>query len=634
MEPNASKTDTVLLIDDDELIRQSIAAYLSDSGFDLLQADDGPSGMEMVQRFSPDVVLLDLRMPEMDGLEVLDRLRQADAELPIIVVTGAGVLKDAVEALRMGAFDFISKPIIDMAILEHSIRKALEHTRLRAENRRYHEHLEGEIHKRTRDLELRSSELERSNRRLQSEMIERRRTESALHQSQSQLTDIIAVFEGFIYTVNRSYELQFMNPKLMACVEHAPPGSICHRVLYEQPEPCPWCPLPRVLDGHTVRTELTSTRDGRWYYAIYSPQESAAGQIEGCQAIVIDIHERRQAEESLRQREAFLREQNERLRLSLRGTVRFGNIIGKSPAMHRVYRTILKAAGSSANVIVYGESGTGKELVARTIHELSDRGSQPFVPVNCGAIPENLIESEFFGYQKGAFTGADRDKGGFLSAADGGTLFLDEVGEINPNLQIKLLRAIDGGGFNPLGSNLLIKPDIRIIAATNRDLAQRIQQGHFRKDFYYRIHVVPIALPPLRERREDIPLLIHHFLQIFGDESKLQSIPNATMKAMQKYDWPGNVRELQNAVRQYIALQEMDVIANLQIQQPPGCLVDENVLSELGSNHSLAGAVHHFERRYIEHMLEVHKWHRSKVAGVLGIDRRTLFRKMKELGLL
>ncbi len=633
MQTDESKTATVLLIDDDELVRQSIAAYLSDSGFDLLQADDGPSGLEMVQRLSPDVVLLDLRMPEMDGLEVLDRLRQADEELPVIVVTGAGVLKDAVEALRMGAFDFISKPIVDMAILEHSIRKALERTRLRRENRRYHEHLEDEIRNRTADLESRTRELERSNRRLQSEMLERRRTESALHQSRSQVTDIIAVFEGFIYTVNRSYELQFVNPKLTACIELARPGNICHRSLYELAAPCPWCPLPRVLDGYTARTELVSTRDGRWYYGIYSPLESEPGRIDGCQAIVIDIHERKQAEESLRRKEAFLREQNERLRSSLQGTVRFGNIIGKSPAMHRVYRAILKAAGSGANVIVYGESGTGKELVARTIHELSERGNQPFVPVNCGAIPENLIESEFFGYQKGAFTGADRDKAGYLSTADGGTLFLDEVGEINSNLQIKLLRAIDGGGFTPLGGNQLIRPDIRIIAATNRDLAQRIQQGHFRKDFYYRIHVIPIALPPLRERREDIPLLIHHFLQIFGEEGKLQSIPNSTMKAMQKYDWPGNVRELQNAVRQYIALQEMDVIANLQIQQPPEAFIDDSV-TELAAGRTLAKTVQQFERRYIERLLEEHKWHRSRVAGVLGIDRRTLFRKMKELGLL
>jgi DNA-binding NtrC family response regulator len=634
MEASGAKPITLLLIDDDALIRESIAVYLSDSGFEVLQADDGPSGIEMVQRQSPDVVLLDLRMPELDGLEVLDRIRQADAELPVIVVTGAGVLKDAVEALRMGAFDFISKPIIDMALLEHSIRKALERTRLRRENRRYHEHLETEIQKRTRDLELRTRELERANRGLESEMLARRQTENALHQSQTQLGDIIAVFEGFIYTVNRTYELQFVNPKLMACVDQARAGGICHQSLYELAEPCPWCPLQRVVEGETVRTELASTRDGRWYYAIFSPQESTPGRIEGCQAIVIDIHDRKLAEESLRQREAFLREQNERLRLSLRGTVRFGNIIGKSPAMHRVYRTLLKAAESTANVIIYGESGTGKELVARTIHDLSERGSRPFVPVNCGAIPENLIESEFFGYQKGAFTGAEHDKAGFLSAADGGTLFLDEVGEINANLQIKLLRAIDGGGFSPLGSNLLIKPDIRIIAATNRDLAQRIQQGHFRKDFYYRIHVIPIALPPLRERREDIPLLIHHFLQIVGDENQLQSIPDVTMKAMQKYEWPGNVRELQNAVRQYIALQEMDIIANLQIAQPPGTAADETALSELGPDHSLTGAVQHFERRYIEYMLGEHKWHRSKVAAILGVDRRTLFRKMKEHNLL
>jgi DNA-binding NtrC family response regulator len=631
--PEQVKPIIVLLIDDDELIRQSIATYLDDSGFDILQADNGRAGMQMIHQTTPDVVLLDLRMPELDGLEVLDQIKQEDPELPVIVVTGAGVLKDAVEALRMGAFDFISKPIIDMAFLENAINKAVERTRMRHEIRCYREHLEAEISKRTGELEQRSAELERSNRQLQSEMIEKRRTQKALSRSESRLADIIAVFEGFIYTVNRSYELQFVNPKLMAYSEPAKPGANCHLSLYGISAPCAWCPLERVLQGHTVRTEFESLHDGRWYYGVYSPQANISESTEGCQAVIIDIHDRKQAEETLRQQEVLLRAQNTRLRSSLCGNFRFGDIIGKSTIMHGVYRTILKAAESNANVIIYGESGTGKELVAKSIHALSDRGSKPFVPVNCGAIPENLIESEFFGYQKGAFTGANQEKAGFLSAADGGTLFLDEVGEINANMQIKLLRAIDGGGFSPLGSNQIVKPDIRIIAATNRDLADKIHQGHFRSDFFYRIHVIPINLPSLRERREDIPLLIHHFLQLFGDDSKLQSIPETTMQAMQRYDWPGNVRELQNAVRQFIALQEMDVISNLPLHPPAGAIFEKAVVQEIGNGHSLSEAVQRFERRYLEHLLTEHKWHRSKVAAILGVDRRTLFRKIKMLGL-
>ena len=269
------------------------------------------------------------------------------------------------------------------------------------------------------------------------------------------------------------------------------------------------------------------------------------------------------------------------------------------------------------------------ELVARTIHDLSDRGDNAFVPVNCGAIPDNLFESEFFGYRKGAFTGAEQDHKGFLTMAHGGTLFLDEVGEIPLNMQVKLLRAIDGGGYTPLGSHQVIVPDIRVVAATNRDLQQFVATGRFRKDFYYRIHIVPISLPPLRERREDIPLLIHHFMQLFNQDGQRQSIPENIMQAMQHYHWPGNVRELQNAVRQYLALQDVDVIAKL----PPGAeTAGADVTGGedlMGADLGLADAVKEFEKRYIEHLLRNHQWHRSRVAELLGIDRRTLFRKIQ-----
>ncbi len=622
--------DAVLLVIDDEaLIRESIATYLTDSGFTVLQADDGPSGLAMIDRRRPDVVLLDLRMPELDGLEVLAEITHRIDNMPVIVVTGAGVLKDAIEALRLGAFDFISKPIIDLAILEHAVCKAIERSRLRSENRRYRDHLEQEIQERTRDLESRTRELEQANRQLAAEIDERRRAQTAREHSELRLADIIAVFEGFIYSVDSDYRLQFMNAKLAACIHQSEPGGICHEVLYDLKTPCDWCPLKKVLQGETVRTELLSTRDGRWYSGIYSPQEDERGNRIGCQAIVIDIHERKLAEQALQQRETFLQEQNLRLRSTFKGAVRFGDIIGKSRAMHEVYRTLLKAAESSANVIIYGESGTGKELVANTIHALSERGGKPFVVVNCGAIPDTLIESEFFGYKKGAFTGAVKDKEGFLSAADGGSLFLDEVGEINPNMQVKLLRAIDGGGFSPLGGTEVVKPDIRIIAATNRDLKKSLRRGHFRKDFYYRIHIIPIKLPPLSQRREDIPLMIHHFMQIYGDEGSLQSIPEATMKAMQQYHWPGNVRELQNAVHQYIALQEVDVISKLQTALPMEASTRRALDDEFDSRQRLDDAVKHFERQYLKQLLNQYNWNRTRVAAILGINRRTLFRKIK-----
>jgi transcriptional regulator with PAS, ATPase and Fis domain len=301
--------------------------------------------------------------------------------------------------------------------------------------------------------------------------------------------------------------------------------------------------------------------------------------------------------------------------------------------MHAVYQSILKAAESGANVIIYGESGSGKELVAKTIHRLSDRGDKAFVPVNCGAIPDRLFESEFFGYKKGAFTGADQDKEGFLTAAEGGTLFLDEVGEVPPGMQVKLLRAIDGGGFTPLGSHQTVPTDIRIMAATNRDLQGLVAEGRFRKDFYYRIHVVPISLPPLRDRREDIPLLIHHFLQLLSRPGQRQSIPDKIIQSMQAYHWPGNVRELQNAVQQYMALQDVDVIGKLPAQAEPIEPDESDVQGLMAPRSTLNTAVKRFEKRYIEMLLHEHQWHRTRVASLLGVDRRTLFRKIKSLGI-
>ena len=300
--------------------------------------------------------------------------------------------------------------------------------------------------------------------------------------------------------------------------------------------------------------------------------------------------------------------------------------------MQRVYELILKAAATDANVILYGESGTGKELVAHAIHEMSSRKSGAFVPVNCGAIPESLMESEFFGHRKGAFTGAVIDKHGFLDLADGGTLFLDELGEIGQRMQVKLLRAIDGGGFIPIGGSQVKNPDLRIVAATNRDVAEQVRRGRIREDFFYRIHVIPIHLPPLRERKEDIALLVEHFLLKSGAGQPAAVISAPVMEELIAHEWPGNVRELQNTVCRYLTLKKLDFAGAtrpVQRQTPDGFLPLPD--AESGT---LECMVEQYERSVILKTLERHRWQREVSAEALGIHRKTLFIKMKKYGLI
>ena len=323
-----------------------------------------------------------------------------------------------------------------------------------------------------------------------------------------------------------------------------------------------------------------------------------------------------------------LHEENVRLRSNIKERYRFGKIIGKSPVMQEIYELILKAAASDVGVIVYGESGTGKELVAEAIHEMSDRKEKPFVPVNAGGVAETLLESEFFGYKKGAFTGANTDKPGLLHLADKGTLFLDELGEIGPNLQAKLLRAIEGGGFTPVGGLKAETSDFRIIAATNKDLKQQVKKGLIREDFFYRIHIIPIHLPPLRKRKEDIPLLIEHFMQNHPSSNNLPKITIRVMEALTSYDWPGNVRELINTMHRYLTLKKLDFLDTSLIDdsltEPPVSI------EERETNEPLDATMKRLEKLYLTKVLEDNDWHQGKVSTLLGVDPKTLYRKIKQ----
>ena len=371
-------------------------------------------------------------------------------------------------------------------------------------------------------------------------------------------------------------------------------------------------PTTRVQNVHRL------TRDGAtcWIQVCHSPIT-----LKGQPALLStfkDITEIKEQQVAAQKMADLLDRENRVLRASLSDRYRLGEILGRSAAMQTVYELILKAAATDASVAIFGESGTGKELVARAIHDHSQRKKARFVAVNCGAIPETLFEREFFGHRKGAFSSAHADSPGYLDMAAGGTLFLDEVGELTLGMQAKLLRAIEGGGYRPVGTTATMLSDFRIISASNTALGDRVVQGEMRDDFFYRIQVIQIQLPPLRERRQDIPLLVEHFLRKMRPPADSVRIAGPIMDALIDYDWPGNVRELRNVLQRYATIGQLEFFAP---GQQPSTTPATTTLD-------LREAVQQLEKSLILRALREAGGNRTKAARLLGISRRALFRKI------
>ncbi|MGD9161557.1 MAG: sigma-54 dependent transcriptional regulator [Desulfobacteraceae bacterium] len=333
-----------------------------------------------------------------------------------------------------------------------------------------------------------------------------------------------------------------------------------------------------------------------------------------------------------------IKRENVALKNQLKKKYKFENIIGDSPQMHRVFRVIEKVADTDSTVLILGESGTGKELVARAIHYNSMRRDKPLIPVNCGAIPEDLLESELFGHEKGAFTNAIRTRIGRFEMSNGGTIFLDEIAEMSPHLQVKLLRILQEQEFERLGGTKTIKCDIRVVAATNKDLDKLVLENEFREDLYYRLRVIPIEIPPLRERRSDIPLLIKHFvdLMIKTRGKEIKGVSKDVIKAFMNYEWPGNVRELENIIERMVILTDAD---ELTIQDVPDKVVQKQRSEEIGpsmipdNGFSLNNAINEYERLLIIRALEKADWVKNRAAKLLNMNRTTLVEKIKKQGI-
>ncbi len=438
----------VLVVEDEELMRNILRTLLEDEGYEVFTADSAESALQIFPENAIDVTVTDIKMAGLDGLGLLDRLKAIEEHALVIVMTAFSSVDSAVAALRKGAYDYITKPFVNEDLI-HTVRNAIRNRELFAENR------------------------------------------------------------------------------------------------------------------------------------------------------------------------ALRRELNRRINRS--------DIIGSSDSMREIFDLVQKVANTDAPVLIQGESGTGKELVARSIHFNSTRSAKPFLAVNCGALPESLLESELFGHTKGAFTGAAGDKKGLFRSADGGTLFLDEIGEMPPPLQVRLLRALQEHEVTPVGSSTPVKFDARVIAATNRDLEKEVDAGNFREDLYYRLNVIEMTLPPLRQRRQDIPSLVRHFLSRAAEKQSTveKPISDEALSALRNYDWPGNVRELENAVeRSFILSGDEIMIEDL----PPKIRrsVDSGEYSENGRP-----SLEEVERRYVFETLDSTGHDKVAAAHILGIDLSTLYRKLK-----
>jgi two-component system response regulator AtoC len=449
---------TILVVDDEPRLREVVASALEDIGYRTLLAESGDEALKKVESEAVDLVLTDLRMPQMDGRELLQQLRRRWPNLPVVVMTAYSTVKDAVQLIKDGAFDYVGKPF--------------------------------------------------------------------------EIDELTAVVANAL----------------------------------------------------------------RLYDAL---------------------------------------QDNLRLRRELEGRYRFDSLIGASPTFQRVIEAIAEVCESRANVLLTGESGTGKEVAARAIHFNSPRRSGPFVAINCAAIPEGLLESELFGHVKGAFTGAVSARPGRFVQADGGTIFLDEIGDMPIAIQAKILRVLQDRTIEAVGGTHSKQVDVRIVAATNKDLRESVRSGGFRNDLYYRLNVFPIELPPLRKRREDVPLLVQHFLQELGKnaERAMPEFTPAAFRLMEAYDWPGNIRELQNCVERAVIIAKQGRVDVGDLPQDLHALSVSRTAEAGSIPRDLDGELENIERRFVLEALNRTNGIQVQAAEMLGITERSLWHRVKKLGI-
>ncbi len=626
----------ILIVDDEVPNLQLLTQVLGDAGYTSLRSARKPQlAIESALTQPPTLILLDVRMPEMDGFEVCRRLKQEPQtrEVPIIFVSALQNVEDRVRGFEVGGVDFIAKPF--------QAPEVLARVKIQLELRKLQLHL-GEL------VDRRTSELA-------TEIIERQMVEDTLARSEKRFQILFKKASDGILTMVDG-RLTECNQKALDILGCSPDEVIGRRPSDISPTHQPdgqlsthkqQAYIDRALNGELMMFEWVHTRsDGELVDLEVSMNRI---DVDGTPIFMIlwrDITgrklleaERRRAErelkqayEKIRQLKNRLESENLTLREEIRVTGKEGELVGKSLGFHTVLQQVEHVSPTDATVLILGETGTGKGLIARQIHELSRRCERALVKVNCAALPATLIESELFGHEKGAFTGAINRKIGRFELADGGTIFLDEIGDLPIELQAKLLRVLQDHEFERLGSSETKKVDVRVIAATNRDLDALIEQGTFRADLYYRLGVFPIRIPPLRERRSDIPLLVWYFITMLQPRlgRRIKSVPARVMDALVANDWPGNVRELRNLVER-----AMIVSPGSELELGADFLPGRSAWHTPASSAS-PDTLENVERDHIVSVLEACGWKVRGAGGAaerLGLKRSTLQSRMKKLGI-
>ena len=565
----------VLIIDDEESIRFTFKTFLSNAGYDVMTAASGSEAMATLDQEPVDIVFSDIILGTISGLDLLKAVTSRQLFCPVIMITGQPTVETAAESVRLGAFDYLLKPIRkeDLLKVADAARrfKSLmdEKNRIQAENDRYRENLEA-IFRSVRDVIITVD----SNRRI--------REVNPVLETIGDLTpaDI----------VGRSFD-NVRHPCLDAC------KKILETALSKK-QPVRERSIEWELPGEHRRIMVVSA------YPLQNRDTSTAGAV----LVLRDITR-------ITELENQLREQN-----------RYSELVGNSKSMQEVYALIRSLAGTDATVLITGESGTGKSLVARALHAKSPRAGYPMVTVSCSALAESILESELFGHTRGAFTGAVSDKIGRFEACHKGSIFLDEIGEVTPMVQVKLLRVLQDKVFERVGENTPRRADVRIIAATNRQLRDEVARGAFREDLYYRLNVVEIKLPPLRGRMDDIPLLVQHFCEQFSQRygKDINGVTEEVLHAMRAYDWPGNVRELEHSIEHAFALSDEKRIT---LRHLPAEVRRGNSVPHLAGRRGTSNT----ERRgQLEAALKSSGGNKAKAARWLGVSRQTLYRQLRK----